>query len=64
MPLDVTVKTISPLDLKDEASVLHIKVFPVPPYPLRKKTPPFCDFTTLVILSYMTFCSSIKQQQL
>jgi hypothetical protein len=31
IPLDATVKTISPLDLRFDASVLHIKVLPVPP---------------------------------
>jgi hypothetical protein len=31
IPLEATVKTISPLDLKYEASVLHMNVLPVPP---------------------------------
>jgi hypothetical protein len=31
IPLEATVKQIFPCDLNDEASVLHINVFPVPP---------------------------------
>ncbi|MCH91603.1 hypothetical protein A2U01_0012530, partial [Trifolium medium] len=30
IPLEATVKTIWDCDLKDEARVLHMKVFPVP----------------------------------
>jgi hypothetical protein len=31
IPLEATVKTISPFDRKADARVCHIKVFPVPP---------------------------------
>lgn len=40
IPLDATQSTICSLDLRNEVSALHRKVFPVPPYPLRKKNPP------------------------
>jgi hypothetical protein len=33
IPLDATVKTILHLDLRALDRVLHINVFPVPPYP-------------------------------
>jgi len=31
IPLEATVKTISPFECNVEANIFHIKVFPVPP---------------------------------
>ena len=40
MPLDVIGRTISPFDLRLAHNIFNINVFPVPPYPYRKNTPP------------------------
>jgi hypothetical protein len=61
IPLEAAFKTILRFDLKAADSVFHMKVFPVPPYPVMKKTPPFWLLTASIICSKICCCSS-KQQ--
>ncbi|RID45892.1 hypothetical protein BRARA_I02586 [Brassica rapa] len=60
IPLEATFKTISPLDLIAADNNLHRNVFPVPPNPYTKKTPPFFSKTASMISSYIFFCSSVN----
>ena len=48
IPLEATVSTIFPSERNAADNVLHMKVFPVPPYPYRKNTPP-CLFRTALL---------------
>ncbi|KAF8044530.1 hypothetical protein N665_8458s0001 [Sinapis alba] len=60
MPLDATFSTISPVDRIAADRIFHKKVFPVPPKPYTKKTPPFLLSTTSIIWSYTDLCSSVN----
>src|ERR1044072_2754713 len=51
MPLEATARTIFLSERSALDNVLHIKVLPVPPYPCKKNTPPFCFSTTSIMVS-------------
>ena len=49
IPLEAIVSTILPSERTVVGSVFHMNVFPVPPYPYRKNTPP-CLLTTACLI--------------
>ena len=59
IPLEAIVKTISPFEHNAETNVFHKKVFPLPPYPYKKKIPPVYLLTTFMIELKIFVCSSV-----
>ena len=60
IPLEATFKTITPLDLIEHDIVDHKNVFPQPPWPYKKKSPPILPLTAPIIWSYANFCSLVS----